>query len=169
MSFWWCYSDLELYRKLTKVMVVPLLLCGEGCSVSAVGTFVICMLSACCLYFVYQLGCNLEQYQYGHYNTSGSVHIFNIICYTCNTLRNKKADNCAVARNTSKWWGAFTTATGGFDLVLFSSSTTRGRGVAISIRQNLPIQLLKCVKDKYGRSIVITASLNGEEFYVLNV
>lgn len=58
---------------------------------------------------------------------------------------------------------------GGFDQVFFSFFTTRSRGVAILIRKNLPIKVLKCVKDNNGRFVLNTTSLNGEEFCVLNV
>lgn len=57
----------------------------------------------------------------------------------------------------------------GFDQVYFSSFTTKSRGVAILIRKNLPVKVSKCIKDKYGRFVLITASLHGEDFAPLNV
>lgn len=41
--------------------------------------------------------------------------------------------------------------------------------MAILIRKNLPIRVSKCIKDKHGRFVLITASLHGEEFSILNV
>ncbi len=57
----------------------------------------------------------------------------------------------------------------GFDQVYFSSFTTKSRGVTILSRKNLPVKVLKCIKDKYGWFVLITASLHGEEFAILNV
>lgn len=57
----------------------------------------------------------------------------------------------------------------GFDQIYFSSFTTKSRGVAILIRINLPIKVSKCIKDKYGRFVLISASIHGEDFALLNV
>lgn len=57
----------------------------------------------------------------------------------------------------------------GFDQVYFSSFTTKSRGVAILIRKNLSVKVTKCVKDRYGRFVLITASLHREDFALLNV
>lgn len=57
----------------------------------------------------------------------------------------------------------------GFDQVYFSSFTTKSRGVAILIRKNIPVKVSKCIKDKYGRFVLIKASLYGEDFAFLNV
>lgn len=57
----------------------------------------------------------------------------------------------------------------GFDQVYFSSFTTKSRGVAILIRKNLPVKVSNCIKDKYGRFVLILASLYGEDFALLNV
>ena len=57
----------------------------------------------------------------------------------------------------------------GFDQVYFSSFTTKSRGVAILIRKNLPLKVSKCVKDKNGRFVLISASLHGQDFALLNV
>lgn len=57
----------------------------------------------------------------------------------------------------------------GFDQVYFSSFTSKSRGVAILIRKNLPIKVSKCIKDKHGRFVLISASLYGEELALLNV
>lgn len=57
----------------------------------------------------------------------------------------------------------------GFDQVYFSSFTTKSRGVAILIKRNLPIKVSKCITDKYGRFVLILASLHGEDLALLNV
>lgn len=57
----------------------------------------------------------------------------------------------------------------GFGQVYFSSFTTQSRGVAILVRKTLPVNVWKFIKDKYGRFVLILASLHGEEFALLNV
>lgn len=57
----------------------------------------------------------------------------------------------------------------GFDQVYFSSFTSKSRGVAILFRKNLPVKVSKCVQDKYGRFVLVLASLNAHQFALLNV
>ena len=57
----------------------------------------------------------------------------------------------------------------GYDQVYYSSFTTKSRGVAILIRKNLPVKVSKCITDKYGRFVLISASLHGEDLALLNV
>lgn len=60
---------------MEKVKVIPWLPRGEGSSHSAVGTSVICCY-LCCLFSVFQLGCNQVQSLHRDYNTSGSLNLF---------------------------------------------------------------------------------------------
>ena len=53
--------------------------------------------------------------------------------------------------------------------VHFSSFTTSSRGVVILIHKNLPFQLKKCIKDKYGRFVIINRVLNGKEITIVNL
>ena len=53
--------------------------------------------------------------------------------------------------------------------VYFSSFTTSSRGVVILIHKNLPFQLKKCIKDKYGRFVIINGVLHGKEITIMNL
>lgn len=53
--------------------------------------------------------------------------------------------------------------------VYFSSFTTSSRGVIILIHKNLPFQLKKCTKDKYGRFVIINGFLHDIEITIMNL
>lgn len=51
----------------------------------------------------------------------------------------------------------------------FSSFTTSSRGVAILIHKDLPFQVKKCMKDNYGRFVIINGVLHGKEITIMNL
>ena len=53
--------------------------------------------------------------------------------------------------------------------VYFSSFTTSSRGVAILVSKSLPFRLETCIKDKYGRFVIINGTLQGEEITIMNI
>lgn len=50
---------------------------------------------------------------------------------------------------------------GGIGQVFFSSFTSRSRGVAILVRKSLPFSNTECVKDRYGRYVIVKGILSG--------
>lgn len=58
---------------------------------------------------------------------------------------------------------------GGFGQVFFSSFTSRSRGVAILVKKNLPLKVLNCVKDKFGRFVIINGTLQGQNISIMNI
>lgn len=57
----------------------------------------------------------------------------------------------------------------GFDLIFFSSFTTRSRGVAIMFRNNVTFKMSHCIKDKGGRYLIVKGELYGETIAIMNV
>ena len=58
---------------------------------------------------------------------------------------------------------------GGFGQVFFSSFTSRSRGVAIIVKKNLPLKVLNCVKDIFGRFVIINGTLQGQNISIMNI
>ena len=46
---------------------------------------------------------------------------------------------------------------------------TTSRGVVVLIHNNLPFQLVKSSKDKYGRFVILKGILHGEEITIMNM
>lgn len=53
--------------------------------------------------------------------------------------------------------------------IFFSSFTTSSRGVAILINKNIPFNVVKSDKDRFGRYVYLNGVLYGEEVSLLNV
>jgi exonuclease III len=58
---------------------------------------------------------------------------------------------------------------GRFGQVFFSSITSRSRGVAILVKNNLPLKVLNCVKDKFGHFVIINGTLQGQNISIMNI
>lgn len=51
----------------------------------------------------------------------------------------------------------------------FSSFTSSSRGVVILINKNLQFKIITCIKDKYGRFVIVKGLLRGEEITIMNL